>query len=70
MTKKLTVKNEMVKGFVGVTSTGLGAAISLSNVEQWLRIASLVLGCLVGLASLVSILKGLLKRKIDPGPDL
>lgn len=54
------MKHDMVKGFVGVSFPAFGAAVSLSQVEAWLRIASLVVGLAVGIASFISIVR---KRK-------
>ena len=42
----------------GLLATATGLTVSmLPELEAWLRIASLVIGCLVGLASLYAILK-------------
>lgn len=48
-------KELLVKGIVGVISPMIGAGVSLTEVEAWLRIASLVVGIGVGVVSLVSI---------------
>ena len=42
----------------GLLATATGLTVSmLPELEAWLRVASLVIGCLVGLASLYAILK-------------
>jgi hypothetical protein len=42
----------------GLVATATGLTVSmLPELEAWLRVASLVIGCLVGLASLYAILR-------------
>jgi len=42
----------------GLLATASGITLSmLPELEAWLRVASLVIGCLVGLASLYAILR-------------
>ena len=42
----------------GLLATATGLTVSmLPELEAWLRVASLVIGCAVGLASLYAILK-------------
>lgn len=44
--------------FTGLLATASGLSISmLPEIEAWLRVASLVIGCAVGLASLYAILR-------------
>jgi hypothetical protein len=44
--------------FTGLLATATGLTVSmLPELEAWLRVASLVIGCLVGLASLYAILR-------------
>ena len=44
--------------FTGLLATASGITLSmLPELEAWLRVASLVIGCLVGLASLYAILR-------------
>ena len=44
--------------FTGLVATASGITLSmLPEIEAWLRIASLVIGCLVGIASLYAILR-------------
>lgn len=44
--------------FTGLLATASGITVSmLPEVEAWLRVISLVIGCLVGLASLYAILR-------------
>jgi len=44
--------------FTGLLATATGLTVSmLPELEAWLRIASLIIGCAVGLASLYAILK-------------
>ncbi len=46
------------KGAVGIGATSGGVYVSiLPKVEAWLRIISLLIGCAVGVASLVSIIR-------------
>ena len=51
------MRSDLIKGIVGVSSVALGSAVSLQTVEVWLRIASLVVGLVVGILSAVSILR-------------
>ena len=44
--------------FTGLVATATGLTVSmLPELEAWLRVASLVIGCAVGLASLYAILR-------------
>lgn len=46
-------------GVMGVVAPASGFTISLlPQIESWLRIVSLLIGCAVGIASLVVILRG------------
>lgn len=45
------------KGAAGLGSLGGGFYVSLSHVEAWLRIISLLLGIAVAVATLISILR-------------
>ena len=48
----------LFKGLLGVAGTLGSAAVSMvSNLEQWLRITSLVVGIVVGLVTIISIVK-------------
>lgn len=49
------MKHDLLKGFTGISSVTLGAVMSTSNIKEWLQISSLVIGCMVGLASFCSI---------------
>ena len=50
--------------FTGLLATTSGLTVSmLPEVEAWLRVTSLCIGCLVGLASLYAILRS---RKTNP----
>ena len=50
--------------FTGLLATTSGLTVSmLPEVEAWLRVTSLVIGCAVGLASLYAILRS---RKTNP----
>jgi hypothetical protein len=50
--------HQATASFTGLLATASGITLSmLPELEAWLRIASLVIGCLVGLASLYAILK-------------
>ena len=50
-------------GMAGVLATATSVGISfLPEVEQWLRIASLIIGILVGLGSLVVLAKNWNKK--------
>ena len=54
-----TTWSVMAKGVVGTCTPMLGLIVSNTyELETWLRISSLSVGILVGLASLWSILKG------------
>ena len=44
--------------FTGLVATATGLTVSmLPELEAWLRVASLLIGCAVGLASLYAILR-------------
>lgn len=49
------MKDTFHKLIIGVVGPTTGYVISISVVEQWLRLLSLVIGCVVGLASFISI---------------
>ncbi len=47
----------LLEGFIGIGFPAAGVAVSLlSAIEQWLRIASLVVGIAAGVVSIVSML--------------
>jgi hypothetical protein len=57
--------HQATASFTGLLATATGLTVSmLPELEAWLRVASLVIGCLVGLASLYAIL-----RKKSPPHD-
>jgi hypothetical protein len=49
------MKNTIQKGILGVLAPSAGYAVSVSNVEAWLRVGSLAVGIIVGVLSAVSI---------------
>ena len=50
--------HQATASFTGLLATASGITVSmLPEIEAWLRIASLVIGCAVGLASLYAILR-------------
>ena len=50
--------HQATASFTGLFATASGITLSmLPELEAWLRIASLLIGCAVGLASLYAILK-------------
>ena len=50
--------HQATASFTGLLATATGLTVSmLPELEAWLRVASLVIGCLVGLASLYAILR-------------
>jgi hypothetical protein len=50
--------HQATASFTGLLATASGITLSmLPELEAWLRVASLVIGCAVGLASLYAILK-------------
>lgn len=56
--------HQATASFTGLLATTSALTVSmLPEVEAWLRVASLVIGCLVGLASLYAILRN---RKTNP----
>lgn len=55
----MTVK-DFLTGTTGIGATSTGAYISvLPQVEQWLRITSLVIGCIVGALTLALLVRRL-----------
>lgn len=53
--QKIDVRTVM-HGFVGVSGTLGGYQISLEVAEAWLKVASLTLGCTVGLITAVNLI--------------
>jgi hypothetical protein len=50
--------HQATASFTGLVATAGGITVSmLPELEAWLRVASLVIGCAVGLASLYAILR-------------
>jgi len=49
------MKDTVHKCVIGVLGPATGYAVSISTMETWLRILSLVIGSAVGVASLISI---------------
>jgi len=50
--------HQATASFTGLVATASGITLSmLPEIEAWLRVASLVIGCAVGLASLYAILR-------------
>jgi hypothetical protein len=50
--------HQATASFTGLLATASGITLSmLPELEAWLRIASLLIGCAVGLASLYAILR-------------
>ena len=50
--------DDLLRGMVGAGSSILAFAVSqLETIEAWLRIASLIVGIAVGIASLISIIR-------------
>jgi hypothetical protein len=50
--------HQATASFTGLLATASGITLSmLPELEAWLRVASLIIGCLVGLASLYAILR-------------
>lgn len=61
--------HDVARGFVGVGAPISGFIVSRAeNFELWLRIASLSIGCLVGLATLTSLLITI-RRKLKGATD-
>jgi hypothetical protein len=59
--------HQATASFTGLLATAGGITVSmLPELEAWLRIASLIIGCLVGLASLYAILRN---RKTPNKPE-
>jgi uncharacterized membrane protein YfcA len=48
----------LVLGVFGITGTMGGAAVSLQVVEQWMRLASLTVGLIVGVWTIYRLWKG------------
>lgn len=56
--------HQATASFTGLVATASGITLSmLPEIEAWLRVASLIIGCAVGLASLYAILRN---RKTNP----
>jgi hypothetical protein len=51
-------QQQATASFTGLLATASGITVSmLPELEAWLRVVSLVIGCLVGLASIYAILR-------------
>ena len=61
MNQFLSAHEDLTKGIFGGGASFLGFAVSLSEVEVSLRITSLVIGIIVGVLTIVSLL-----RKLNP----
>jgi 4-amino-4-deoxy-L-arabinose transferase-like glycosyltransferase len=53
----MSMKEKMFRGSVGVISPLLGASVSLSAVEAWLRVTSLAVGIAVGVVTILMLLR-------------
>lgn len=53
----MRIREKLGTGVVGVVSPLLGAKVSLSTVEAWLRVTSLVVGIGVGLVTILMLLR-------------
>lgn len=51
------IHNTLLKGIVGVTAPLIGIATSIQDIENYLRVGSLVVGILVGLVTIWSIIR-------------
>ena len=50
--------HQATASFTGLVATATGITVSLlPEIEAWLRVASLVIGCAVGIASFIVILR-------------
>jgi uncharacterized membrane protein YfcA len=61
LNKGKTMKDRLetlVLGAFGITGTTAGAAVSLQVVEQWMRLASLTVGLVIGLWTIYRLWKG------------
>jgi hypothetical protein len=57
------MKDHILKPLVGIIAPGAGITVSFAaQLEIWLRITSLCIGIMVGIATLVSIVLGILKN--------
>lgn len=54
----------LAKGLVGFSSSGLALLTSMQEqVKWWLQCASLVVGLVVGILTVISLVRGMMKRK-------
>jgi hypothetical protein len=58
---KEVVRSEVTHGLTGTGCSIGGIYVSTQNIEAWLRIASLLIGIAVGVATLISIVRKLRK---------
>jgi hypothetical protein len=50
--------HQATASFTGLVATASGITVSLlSEIEAWLRVSSLVIGCAVGIASFIVIVR-------------
>lgn len=47
----------ILRGIIGTVTSFASIAVSLSDVEAWLRVLSLCIGCAVGIATFISIVR-------------
>ena len=59
------MKTTIRDGVTGVVASLASVGISLADVEQWIRIASLIVGLLIGLLTLYKIVA---RWKLPPPP--
>lgn len=57
------MKELVTKASIGLGAPGFGVVMSYSHVEESLRITSLAIGILVGIASFVSILLSIYRNR-------
>lgn len=64
------MRHTVTHGMLGMGSSAGGIYVSfLPHLEMWLRIASLVVGLLVGLVSLRNLWRGkVVRQKVDTDP--
>jgi len=50
-------KGTIIRGIIGIAGPIGGWTVSVQNVEAWMRVTSLAVGIVVGLLSIISIIR-------------
>jgi uncharacterized membrane protein YfcA len=63
LSREPDVKSVLPTGTIGFVASMLGAFVTLTSLEQWLRYASVVVGLLVGAVTLWDVISTVWRRR-------